>query len=258
MALATFYGNTGTMTAGTYATNNFTWLTTGTTSAVTYNNAVDTSWIQYNDNVTTLRNVEYRVNLIAATSCSDTYTNYIQGPVQVRVYDGYAAVNYITTTGGYDVSVPKTAAEKLREILDKRVAPNVLSSCNPLGFTTDPREMRARETLRRVLGDDKFKDFIRRGHVTVRGKTGLVYQIFPGHGITKVYDRGRMTERLCVVLQGDFPPTDSLIMRYLMILNNEQQFRKYAITHSVTKPIIAAQSDQRSLVEIFKELKRAA
>jgi hypothetical protein len=90
----------------------------------------------------------------------------------------------------------------------------------------------------------------------------LTYQIFPGHGITAVYDRGIMVERLCVVLAGKFPPTDSIIMRYLLILNDENEFRKLAIPHGVTqarrhKVTPRSIQAERSLVEIYRELKAA-
>lgn len=179
---------------------------------------------------------------------------HTEGPTYIR-YDNADTCWYYN----YGITPAKTPKERLREILDSRMAPGVLSSCKPLGYTQDVRELRARETLQRVLGEDKFRDFVRRGHVTVRAKSGLVYQIFPGHEITRVYDRGKMVERLCVVLTGEFPPTDSLIMRYLMILNNEQQFRSYAIKHGVIQPQFhAAAEDQRSLAEIYRELKKAA
>ena len=171
--------------------------------------------------------------------------------ITYRAYDG----NYSPFWTTFPTKTPK---ERLREILDSRMAPGILSSCKPLGIPKDVREMRARETLLRVLGEDKFRNFVKRGHVTVQAKSGLVYQIFPGHEITKVYNRGVMVERLCVVLNGDFPPTDSLIMRYLMILNNEQQFRSFAIKHGITQPIVAAKRDERSLAEIYRELKKVA
>lgn len=179
------------------------------------------------------------------------YCQYTQGNINTTcsIYYGDNSIGYFK---------PKTAAERLKEILNSRMAPNVLTTCRPLGYTQDIREMRARETLRRVLGEDKFRDFVRRGSVSVRAKSGLVYQIFPGGDITKVYDSGKMIERLCVVLMGGFPPTDSLIMRYLMILNNEQQFRSYAIKHNVYAATLPMKSDQRTLVEIFKELKKVA
>ncbi len=204
----------------------------------------------------------YEMNYIEYATLDTPYVQVARGPgytVRVVRYDQYAAIN------GWDNSSPawqaypqKTPAERLKEILEGRMAPRILTGRKTLGITTDVREMRARETLRRVLGEDKFRNFIRRGSVSVQAKSGLVYQIFPGHDFTKVYDRGKLVEQLCVVLQGEFPPTDSLIMRYLMILNNEQQFRGYANKHGVYTPAPQVEPDQRSLVEIFKELKRVA
>lgn len=148
-------------------------------------------------------------------------------------------------------------AEKIKKIIQERCAPAFIRDRKGLDKAIDIREIRARETLCRVIGEYKYQDFIKKGFISVRGKSGLTYQIFPAHGITNVYNRGNMVERLCVVLQGDFPPTDSLIMRYLMILNNEDQFRGFAVKHSVYKPYKAMpkQPDSRSLTEIFSAFK---
>lgn len=156
--------------------------------------------------------------------------------------------------------VRKSPQEQLREILQKRQAPHVITSRKGLAQTDDLREQRARETLRRVLGDDKFKRFLKHGFVSVRAKSGLVYQIFPAHGITNVYRDGEKIERLCVVLRGDFPPTDSLIMRYLLILNDERDFRKHAIKHTVYPNKVETRivSEPESLNEIWSGLKRVA
>ena len=147
----------------------------------------------------------------------------------------------------------------MREIIQARHAPLILTSRKPILTPQDEREIRARETLLRVIGEDKFQKFLKDGFVSVRAKSGLVYQIFPGHGITAVYKDGDQIERLCVVLKGDFPPTDSLIMRYLIILNDEARFRSYAIKHQIiTKKPQIVTDDERSLTEIFRELKKVA
>lgn len=159
---------------------------------------------------------------------------------------------------GEERCVPPKPADRLREIIQARHAPMILTSRKPILTPQDEREIRARETLLRVIGEDKFQKFLKDGFVSVRAKSGLVYQIFPGHGITAVYKDGDQIERLCVVLKGDFPPTDSLIMRYLIILNDEARFRSYAIKHQIItkKPQIV--TDERSLTEIFRELKKVA
>jgi hypothetical protein len=154
--------------------------------------------------------------------------------------------------------------DRIKSIIDSRCAPNIIIKQNDrrkaLPMPQDIREERARETLKRVVGERKFLNFLKSGFLSVKAKSGLVYQIFPGHGITCVFDQGKLVDRLCVVLQGGFPPTDSLIMRYLLILNNEQMFRGYAIKHHVGEPNVLqlGQPDNRPLSEIFKELKQIA
>lgn len=188
-------------------------------------------------------------------------------------WEGTCASNYVINAVKWQ-SKPLTPEElaaqkerqlksRLRQIIDGRCSPNIIIRQNdrrkPLPMPADIREQRARETLRRVVGDKKFTNFLRAGFLSVKAKSGLVYQIFPGHGITCVFNQGKLVDRLCVVLQGGFPPTDSLIMRYLMILNNENQFRSYAIKHSPTVQVYQqGTADMRPLAEIFKELKEKA
>ena len=160
---------------------------------------------------------------------------------------------YLITTQDLDLKTPQ---EKLREVMQARHAPMILTSRKSLIEPEDVREIRARETLRRILGDQKFQRFLKDGFISVHAKSGKVYQIFPAHNFTKVYFQGKQVESLCVVLKGNFPPTDSLIMRYLIILNDEERFRGYAKKHSFTekraKELI---TDERTLTEIFKEMK---
>lgn len=155
--------------------------------------------------------------------------------------------------------VTKSPQEKLREMIRDRQAPLVIQRRTSIESAQDIREKRARETLLRVLGHDKFRRFLKHGFVSVMAKSGLVYQIFPGSGITNVFKDGSKVERLCVVLKGNFPPTDSLIMRYLLILNDEQDFRGYAIKHAIVKAseITNVIKTSESLNEAWNRLKVA-
>lgn len=157
-----------------------------------------------------------------------------------------------------DCAPHRSPQDRLREILQNRQAPMILGTRKGMSVPQDPREIRARETLRRVLGEDKFRRFIKHGFVSVQAKSGLVYQIFPGHGITNVYRNGEKVERLCVVLSGDFPPTDSIIMRYLLILNDEADFRKQAIQHHVSRSTPERLvTEPESLNDVWRRLKVA-
>lgn len=152
-----------------------------------------------------------------------------------------------------------SVGDRFRQILQRRQGPAIISSRTPAKITSDIREMRARETLHRLLGDDKFRRFLRNGFVSVCGKSGKTYQIYPGHGMTIVYDRGVPIEKLCVVLRGDFTPTDSLITRYVMILHDELHFRGLANVWQATPKTTQSRSvDTRPLLQIFNSLKSAA
>lgn len=169
------------------------------------------------------------------------------------------SVFYNPFINAYQAQIHPPVADRIKDVLRMRIGPRIYTHAKPLGFTKDLREIRARETLHRVLGTDKYKSFLRKGFISVKAKSGLVYQIFPSHDFTKVYNCGVMINRYCVVLKGDFPPTDSLIMRYLLILNNEKMFEDLAVKHGVSHPhAIEMPQDNRSLLEIFKDFKRAA
>jgi hypothetical protein len=150
--------------------------------------------------------------------------------------------------------------QKLREILAERRAPRVITGRKaPEVMPKDVREQRARETLRRVIGNDRYRSFLRTGHVSVRGKDGYHYQLFPGHGISCVFDQGKLIARLCVVWPGSFTPTDSLIMRYLVVLNNPAEFWRVAVKHDVESFVRQRHKivlpDARPLADIYKDIK---
>ena len=146
-------------------------------------------------------------------------------------------------------------AIRLGELITARVAPAIITRHKPIPSTHELREQRARETLRTIIGEQKYRNYLRTGSVSVRAKSGLTYQIFPGHGITRVFDKSHELDRLCVVLKGDFTPTDSLIIRYILILNNEGQFRSKANTHKPLGDLARPVVDDRPILQLFKEFK---
>lgn len=74
-----------------------------------------------------------------------------------------------------------------------------------------------------------------------------------------MFKDGEMVEKLCVCLEGNFPPTDSLIMRYVLILSDEDEFRDKSIKHHVLQCAEPGPTkNPASLVDEFKRLKLAA
>lgn len=152
---------------------------------------------------------------------------------------------------------PRSPSDALRDIIKSRCAPRVLTS-KGVAKPQDVREMRARQTLRRILGDAEFRRFLKKGFISVKAKSGLVYQLFPGYRMAKVYKDGQLIESICIQLPSDFPPTDTLIMRYFMVLHNEEEFRKIgnicAAYGGSFSPYLEPERPQ-SLTEIFRNLK---
>jgi hypothetical protein len=221
------------------------------------------------DNTTSLTYLGYEEDLIDTTSLIDTtrnvlsrwkyrYAGYAGTDGLWSVCDSTSDTSWYAIYGDkwwYETPGPKS---QLREIIRSRQSPTIITR-KPAPTVTDIREVRARETLFRVLGEEKFRRFLKHGFVSVRAKSGLVYQIFPGHDFTNVYQDGVKIERLCVVFKGNFPPTDSLIMRYLLILNDEREFRRHAnefmVTRRIGKPVI---KKIESLPEAWRRLRAVA
>ena len=206
------------------------------------------------------------------SSCASWVQEYDLQPAtagyQLWNSDGssYIITNKYTKIGNYTcgdwaeiAAVPVPLSDRFRQIIQSRQCPLFISSRTPVRAASEERELRARQTLRRVLGDDGFKRFLRNGFVSVRSNSGKVYQIYPGHGMTIVYNHGTPIEKLCVVLRGDFTPTDSLLTRYIMILHDENHFRSYANVFAA--PIKTSRQsiiDTRPLPQILQALKTAA
>ncbi len=166
-------------------------------------------------------------------------------------------VNWRVASYDYGCYVLPTVAEQLAQILAARRAPAVRSRTQPVGHAADDREVRARETLRRVIGEARYRNFLRTGWVSVKARSGLVYQIHPGGHITEVYDRGKMVEKLCVVLDGGFTPADSLLIRLILIQSDEKFFRSKAIRSGPTMNPVHTARDDRPILEIARELRLA-
>jgi hypothetical protein len=242
------------------------------------------SWTCYDSDSTTSDWCEYyptkaqqiviKYGLKDYTTGSDGYMRW--------VHDGTASVTYqygadedhwfewgygtTASTCWHDMQAlkPLTPQERLAQILKQRQSPLLRTGSKTRAVTHgDEREMRARQTLRMIVGEEKFQRFIRRGFVTAHNKkSGYTYQIFhSSHHLTHVWKNGKMVQRLCIYLKGNFPPTDFVITMYLLAINNDDRIWQVGVKNP---PIQATQREEKlieepkSLVEIYNELKGVA
>jgi hypothetical protein len=158
--------------------------------------------------------------------------------------DCWTTASTNTTSIRWEVTTPQLTAiwpeqpkpgERLREIIRARQAPLYLPSHRKLLLPTqDDRELRARAAFRRIVGEHNWRTYCAKGYVSVRAKSGRVYQIFAGRDVTRVYENGRLTERLCVQLADEYPATDAILMRYVLVLSDEATFRRVA-NHTIAR-----------------------
>ncbi len=249
---ASIYNN---MTTGFYKNYMDANMTTGF-----YEDYTDTTLKIYNWRYSSITNTNTITDTNYIPSCTNwgSTASYIDQITASSIYD---LTWNISNSGSRVVSSFRTPGERMREILRSRSAPAIHRGNRRRSMTmvVDAREVRARSTLRNMLGDQSFRRFLRDGFVTVVPASGLTYRIYPGLGVTEVYDRGIMIETMCVILKGNFPPTDSLIMRYLLILNDEGEFSRYAVRNRVIHLPEVGQITEvsKSLPALFAELKAA-
>lgn len=200
----------------------------------------------------------------ATTTATSPYLNSTTSTSYTNLDDFYNAVSgYYRWAKGkaewVDSGIRLDPMARMREIIRSRQAPTILiarSARRP----EDDREIRARQTLRTMIGEDAFMKFLKKGFVSVRAKSGRIYQIFPGHKSTVVWENGKAIKSICVYLRGGFAPTDEVIMRYILITTDEEDFWKRGNVGNAYPRSRGQQRtiDFRPLPEILAELKRVA
>lgn len=91
-----------------------------------------------------------------------------------------------------------------------------------------PAELIALQLLRKMIPAEDFRRYLRHGFVTVRGASGLCYQI-PRDGLIIVWDRGERLCSLCIHMQDRaIPPTDEVVAKMLIVECDEPDIWKRA------------------------------
>jgi len=212
------------------------------TNQYTLNNIAQQAYRYYNAQdytITSANTVELTINndYSAATYDVDLYTTATASSQYIWTIDDstkdYITINYDTNGSGC-ISVNKLTPEELKRLeikerFRRNLTPEILIKRFSLGRAGKPSEGRAREALLQIIGSDRFRRYLKNGFISIKGKSGKIYQIFPGHQMTKVWVNGEHIEDLCVIMvDSSLPPSDSVIMRMLMILDSEEAFRKVA------------------------------
>lgn len=100
-----------------------------------------------------------------------------------------------------------------------------------MNYNRNDDEQRARGLLREMIGDEEFRQYLRRGFIVVKGKSGMRYVVRGGYSTIACYTQDpdgkyRVKERLCLQFDHEMAHTDGVIMRKLYIENDEFYLRK--------------------------------
>lgn len=134
----------------------------------------------------------------------------------------------------YREDTPETPIEVKRRELKSQLTIIVKSRAQEV-FTFPDNELVAMQTLREMITEVEYRKYIKDGFITVRGQSGKVYQIFRNQSHTKVYYQGELIEEICVRLQGNTPPTDSVIAFKTMIEVDEENFAALGNRYNMRK-----------------------
>lgn len=121
----------------------------------------------------------------------------------------------------------------LRQRMRNNLAPKIITKNRDLwGVSISDDERRARQLLFELVGEASFRRYLRRGFIMVQGRSGTMYKISGGTTRVISYVKGpngnfEPYESFCVQFkQYDLPFTDGVIMRKLLVENDEFSLRK--------------------------------
>lgn len=90
-------------------------------------------------------------------------------------------------------------------------------------------ELVALQLLRQMVSTDVFRKYLKHGIVSVRGASGLTYQIKRMSHLITVWDQGVKLATLCVYLRDHtIPPTDEVVAKIVMCELDEEDIWKRA------------------------------
>lgn len=159
------------------------------------------------------------------------------------------------------VWIPPSREEKLRAQIQANLRPHLLRATRTdsdhtalMSQNNDIAEQRARLLLRDMIGEEAFRQYLKRGFITCLGPSGIRYRVTGGHNRIVAYVKnaeGRYVpfEELCIVVTEPMPFTDWVIWRKLMCEGDEFALRKIA---NITKlaqpnPAIYAETPARAI-----------
>ena len=102
-------------------------------------------------------------------------------------------------------------------------------------------EKTALETLRDMITEKEFRNYLRYGFIVVKGSSGRLYQVFRDNLHTKVWEQGILVEEVCVRIKLDtaVPDSDNVIAFKTMIETDENLFKSLGNVYKMIEKKVA-------------------
>ena len=147
-------------------------------------------------------------------------------PMSGRIDIDIETVNYTYSDYPFMAS-PANPSAILKTQIKSNLTIIIKSRANPIRDIPE-NERVAMETLREMITETEFRKYLKDGFILVRGRSGRIYQIFRDKDHTKVWEKGKLIEEVCVRIKRslNIPPTDNVIAFRAAILCSENEFKK--------------------------------
>lgn len=149
------------------------------------------------------------------------------GPVTFNTNTNFVLENcVIDNVPSFFIPSAQSKLDKLKWKIREQLQPKLLNHLGNRMRATDrcanfqgsqANEIIALQLLRQMVEPQVFKKYLKYGFVTVKGPSGLVYQIKKQSHIITVWENGQILSTLCVYLKDkSIPPTDEVIAKMLI------------------------------------------
>jgi len=174
----------------------------------------------------------------------------------------------IVTDAGGTISVGGASRESARNALRRFIKSNLLIKVRDprgafLGAKVDPRELKARDTLRDMLSEAEWRRYVTNGFVMVKGVSGRFYQVFNDQRRIQVYHRGKAMASICIHTDRSCPPTDHVINMKVLIETDEELVWKEGNVSNLQSAVsyknyLGASPRSENLASMAKRIKEQA
>ena len=121
---------------------------------------------------------------------------------------------------------PKQTKEIIKDYIKQVIKSNLLikvkSTRQKLDQKISSQEIKARMTLRDLISEREYRRYLTNGFVMIHGLSNKWYQIFNDQRRIKVYNKGKLTDEICIHTDvNECPKTDHILNMMCLIQNDE-------------------------------------